>query len=60
MEQAAGRAGFSNRQHWYMIESGRRTNIELDTLGKIAEALECEPHELLKKAGRPKKRAAGK
>lgn len=50
--QAAIKAGVS-RQRWNDIESGRKSNIELDTLGAIATALQCDPCELLlKKRGR--------
>lgn len=45
--QAAEAAGIS-RQRWNDIESGRKTNIELETLDAIAKALECKPKDLLK------------
>ena len=46
-EEAATRAGFNNRQQWYAIESGQRTNIELATLEKIASALGVKAKDLL-------------
>lgn len=55
--EAASAADGKGRQWWHNIESGLQTNITLDTLEKIAKALQCEPHDLLKKAERPKKRA---
>lgn len=55
-EDAAKTAGFSNAQQWHLIESGRRANITLETLGKIAAALKVAPAELLK----PAKRKRGK
>jgi len=36
-----------NRQHWQMIESGKK-NIQLTTIIKIAESLEAEPSEFFK------------
>ena len=36
-----------NRQHWQMIESGKK-NIQLTTIIKIAESLETEPSEFFK------------
>lgn len=48
--EAAGLA--SGRQQWNDIESGRRANIQLDTLSKIAHALKVDPAELLKPAKR--------
>jgi DNA-binding Xre family transcriptional regulator len=44
---AAAKAGMS-RQRWNDIESGRKTNIELETLDAIAKVLECKPKDLLK------------
>jgi transcriptional regulator with XRE-family HTH domain len=48
MDEAAKVAGFKGRQHWYMIESGRRQNIELETLAALAAALKCDPKSLLR------------
>jgi transcriptional regulator with XRE-family HTH domain len=48
MEAAAEAAGMSGRQQWYMIESGRRDDITLSTLDRIANALKCKAKDLLK------------
>ena len=48
LDQAATAAGFSTRQQWYLIESGRRANITISTLGRLARALQCSPDDLLK------------
>lgn len=48
MELAARLAGFSGKLQWYLIESGRRTDVALSTLDKLAKALECEAKDLLK------------
>jgi transcriptional regulator with XRE-family HTH domain len=48
MQQAADAAGLESRQHWYMIESGRKANVTLETLAKLAEALRCKSRDLLK------------
>lgn len=45
--EAAERAGVS-RQRWNDVESGRKKNIELDTLDAIAKALGCKAKDLLK------------
>ena len=47
LEQAAAGAGFGNAQQWYLIESGRRANVTLETLDKMARALGVKPGELL-------------
>jgi transcriptional regulator with XRE-family HTH domain len=46
--EAASRAGLTARQAWNNIETGKRVNITLETLTRIAEALECDPRELIK------------
>jgi transcriptional regulator with XRE-family HTH domain len=47
-EQAATAAGFTSRQQWYGIESGRTgTDVSVSTLGKLARALKCDPDDLL-------------
>ncbi len=46
--EAAVRAGLAGRQAWNNIASGRKANITLDTLNRIARALECDPRELIK------------
>jgi transcriptional regulator with XRE-family HTH domain len=48
MEQAAKLAGLPSRQRWYAIESGRRANVTIQTLGGICRALKCKPQDLLK------------
>lgn len=48
MEQAAKLAGMPNRQRWYDVESGRKPNITLDTLDRIAAALGVKARDLLK------------
>ena len=48
MTEAAVAAGLGNRQRWYEIESGRLTNVTIDTLNKIAAALGVSAKELLK------------
>jgi transcriptional regulator with XRE-family HTH domain len=47
---AAERAGFS-KQQWYNIESGSG-DVRLSTLGSLADALKCEPEDLLVKRKR--------
>lgn len=37
-EEAAARAGLAGRQAWNNIASGRKSNVTLDTLNKIAGA----------------------
>src|SRR5438094_505298 len=47
-EEAAKRAGIrGGKARWANIETGRRANITMDTLARIAAALECDPTELL-------------
>lgn len=53
-EEAAFRAGLSaksgpaGRSKWNDIEAGRRENLTLETLERIARALKCKPSDLLK------------
>lgn len=47
-EDAAKAAGLANRQQWYLIESGQRANITLETLDKMAAALGVKGKDLLK------------
>lgn len=47
-EEAASRAGLATRQQWNNIVSGRRSNVTMETLDKIAEALNCNSRELIK------------
>jgi transcriptional regulator with XRE-family HTH domain len=46
--EAAQLAGMDLRQRWSDIEAGRRENITLDTLRRIAETLDVKPKDLLK------------
>ncbi len=48
-EDAAQRAGLSNRQHWHQIESGGKPNVTLETLERIAKALKTTPCDLIKR-----------
>ena len=48
MDTAAQNAQLANRQRWYIIESGRKTNITIDTLNRIAAALGVKAKDLLK------------
>lgn len=48
LAQAAQAAGFETRQEWYHIESGRRLDVKISTLNKLASALQCAPEDLLK------------
>ena len=45
--QAADKAGMS-KTRWNDIEAGGRANVTIDTLGVIADALGCQPADLLK------------
>lgn len=47
-EVCAARAGLSSRQKWNDIENGRRLNLSLETLDRIAAALGVKAKELLK------------
>jgi transcriptional regulator with XRE-family HTH domain len=47
-QAAAASAAGVTRQRWNDIESGRKTNIELDTLEAIAKAVKAKPKDLLK------------
>jgi DNA-binding XRE family transcriptional regulator len=48
MEEAAKRAGLPGRQRWYHIESGKLTNITIETLERVAKALGVKAKDLLK------------
>ena len=48
MGQAATKAGFASRQQWYQVESGRRENMTVQTLEKVASVLGCRAKDLLK------------
>lgn len=45
--QAASAAGFGSKQAWNNIESGRQTNVTLQTLEAVAKVLKCKPRDLL-------------
>ena len=47
-QQAAEKAGMNNKQRWADIESGRRANVTMETLGQIATALGKKSKDLLK------------
>jgi transcriptional regulator with XRE-family HTH domain len=47
-EQAAARAGLGTRQSWNAIESGRKANVTLEVLDRVAKALGVRSRELLK------------
>jgi transcriptional regulator with XRE-family HTH domain len=49
-QQAADRANLSGgRSHWNDIVNGRRANITMETLDRIADALGVNPSELVAK-----------
>lgn len=51
MEEAGVIAGFLQdhaRQQWYMIESGRRPNLTINTINQVAKALQCPSKSILK------------
>ncbi len=47
-QEAATKAGIGSRQRWNDIEAGRRINITLEILERIASALGCKAKDLLK------------
>lgn len=53
-EEAAKAADVGSRQRWNDLESGRRKNVSLDTLGRIADAFGIDPCKLLKHRPRAK------
>ena len=46
--EAAERAGLTGLQVWSDIERGRRSNLTIDTLERIARVLGVRPGDLLK------------
>ena len=46
--EAAVRAGLAGKLAWNNIISGRKANVTLETLKRIAGALECDPRKLIK------------
>ncbi len=47
-EEAARAAGLRGKQVWNDIVNGRRANITLATLDAIAQALQCDPRDLIR------------
>ena len=47
-QEAAEKAGFGDRQRWSDIESGRRSNVTIETLEQIAKTLGVKACDLLK------------
>ena len=47
-EEAARRAGLTNRQYWNSIETAQRKNLTVETLEKVAKALGVKAKDLLK------------
>jgi transcriptional regulator with XRE-family HTH domain len=47
-EQAAKACEFSGRSYWRDVVSGRRSNVTVETLEKIAKVLRVKPADLLK------------
>jgi transcriptional regulator with XRE-family HTH domain len=46
--EASARAGFNGGASWWSdVESGRKSNVTLDTLARIATALGCTSADLL-------------
>lgn len=54
--EAAARADIPSAQFWSDIESGRRANITLETILKIAAALECDARDLITPAEKKSKK----
>jgi transcriptional regulator with XRE-family HTH domain len=52
----AARAAGMNASRWNDIECGGRTNVTIETLGKIAAVLACEPSDLLATSDEKKSR----
>ena len=50
-EEAASRAGLATRQHWNAIVKGRKANVTMETLDRIAGALKCDSRDLVKSPG---------
>jgi transcriptional regulator with XRE-family HTH domain len=48
-EEAAERAGLAGgKRHWNDIVNGRKSNVTMQTLDQIADALECRARDLVK------------
>lgn len=48
MDEAARRSGLGTKQRWYELESGKRPNIGIQTLERVAAALGVKVSDLLK------------
>jgi transcriptional regulator with XRE-family HTH domain len=55
-QTVAAKAARMNASRWNDIECGGRTNITIETLGKIAAALGCEPSDLIASDDKPKRK----
>jgi transcriptional regulator with XRE-family HTH domain len=53
---AAERAGLASVAVWSAIETGRQPNITMETLAKIAAALECDARDLITPPEPPKRK----
>jgi transcriptional regulator with XRE-family HTH domain len=47
-EKAAAKAGIGTKQSWNAIESGRKANVTLEILDRIAKALGVKARDLLR------------
>ena len=47
-DQAAKKANMGGRASWNHIESGRKANVTMQVLGKLARALGVKPRDLIK------------
>ena len=45
--EAAERGGFTGVQQWSDIERGHKPNVTMETLARIAAALECDARDLI-------------
>ena len=53
--EAAAAAGFpGGASQWSDVENGRRANVTLDTLDRIAAALRCDARDLITPKGKGK------
>ena len=44
---ASARGGFTGVQQWSDIERGHKSNVTMETLARIAAALECDARDLI-------------
>jgi transcriptional regulator with XRE-family HTH domain len=55
--EAADAAGFAGGvSQWSDIETGRKANVTLDTLARIATALQCDARDLITPPAKPKRK----